>query len=660
MFNDASSGDSSYNWKNHEAYMLDLQVPSGFVMEPGEVVLFSVVGERLPYYRTGTNPSGVKLVLNPGVTSSLPTQSGVFLQDMWGEEFPPDAEIRVKLNVPSSKDTKIVVQAVNRTSVSNAPFFEDFVANARNVESEWSDWMRLNDPALSAEKRPLVIYDASLKTQNSADPINMFSHFNVRASAFSQGSTWDIESQAYEEPGSNGKEDLWWGEWVQVNSWNGTWLANSGRNGYWGGSNTASGGERFVTLFELPTQPLLSVASLQHAQTTYMPDEPTMVIGNSFASLFVDPDYPMDQQPLNDQNIMVAENKRGSPNNRSEWTMTRVDWSYMLNQALWDSYFFSGISPDSASGQSAAQRFAAFQGGSPLPQATLRYEAPLMETAMAAMYSLFDASGEIRAEAPLNSAARMRVQGMFNVNSTSVEAWRALLASTRQVAMDVQGSSNTVTPMGSVYTRTLLPENEENEIWKGFRNLSDAQISRLAEEIVRQVHIRGPFLNLSDFVNRRLRPSGHASQQAGPLQAAIDAAGLNDHISESLADAGMDASGLNPFVRSRIDPDTPVAMGSTGFLTQADLLTVIGPMLSSRSDTFVIRSYGEVGEGTARAWFEAVVQRSPDYVDSSVPHGNVPSWAPEEIPANTGSYDTVIPKRRFRIVSFRWLTEDDV
>lgn len=94
-----------------------------------------------------------------------------------------------------------------------------------------------------------------------------------------------------------------------------------------------------------------------------------------------------------------------------------------------------------------------------------------------------------------------------------------------------------------------------------------------------------------------------------------------------------------------------------GFLTQADMLQSLGPVLTARSDTFVIRAYGDVinpaiGGTTpdARAWCEAVVQRVPDYVDSTVD-----PWATPAAGSDSETFG-----RRFKIVSFRWLSADDI
>jgi len=76
-------------------------------------------------------------------------------------------------------------------------------------------------------------------------------------------------------------------------------------------------------------------------------------------------------------------------------------------------------------------------------------------------------------------------------------------------------------------------------------------------------------------------------------------------------------------------------------VTPAELMAGLAPMLTSRSDTFRIRAYGEaispVDQTTvqAAAWCEAIVQRIPD-------------------PAPNGL------GRRFVVIYFRWLGPDDV
>ncbi|MBW2704609.1 MAG: hypothetical protein JRF33_27650 [Deltaproteobacteria bacterium] len=86
-----------------------------------------------------------------------------------------------------------------------------------------------------------------------------------------------------------------------------------------------------------------------------------------------------------------------------------------------------------------------------------------------------------------------------------------------------------------------------------------------------------------------------------------------------------------------------------------------------RDDTFRIRAYGESNDASgkvlARAWCEAIVQRTPEYCDSTN-DAEVPA---REIDANgrfSDNPDLTSSNRRFgrkfRIESFRWLSPSEV
>jgi hypothetical protein len=90
------------------------------------------------------------------------------------------------------------------------------------------------------------------------------------------------------------------------------------------------------------------------------------------------------------------------------------------------------------------------------------------------------------------------------------------------------------------------------------------------------------------------------------------------------------------------------------------VLSALGASLSARSDSFTIRTYGDsvnpaTGDVTGRAWCEAVVQRLPDYVrPESVPDGDA-STKIANLHADNQTFG-----RRFHIVSFRWLSAEDI
>jgi hypothetical protein len=258
------------------------------------------------------------------------------------------------------------------------------------------------------------------------------------------------------------------------------------------------------------------------------------------------------------------------------------------------------------------------------------------------------------------------VEGAFNINSTSVEAWKAVFSSLKNVPAGTQ------TATSAPFSRTLTPTagsaaaatGTSPDSWAGFRDLSAAEVQSLAEEMVMQVRKRGPFLSLADFVNRRLIKTADDTfglGLSGALQAALDRAVNQTSLLtpafnvKSSATASNSATNPNPIAFSEIGYILPSALaGFPGYVLQGDVLSVLGPTLAARSDTFTIRTYGDTtnpatGDITGRAWCEAVVQRMPDYVDST-PAANTPA---ANTPAETFG-------RRFQIVSFRWLGPDDI
>jgi hypothetical protein len=266
------------------------------------------------------------------------------------------------------------------------------------------------------------------------------------------------------------------------------------------------------------------------------------------------------------------------------------------------------------------------------------------------------------------TAALLRVEGMFNVNSTSVQAWRALLSSLLNeeilVTEPLGRMDRSADVQGTPVVGLLAPQDLEaqgqgavalNEPaqWRGRRELSEQEITELAQAIVREVRLRGPFLSLADFVNRRVGNDAELAR-AGTIQSALD----SDEVS---INAGYRNGGrmVGPAANRLPFPEAeqgPMSTGIPGIVKQADLLTPLAPILSARSDTFRIRAYGESvdasGRVVARAWCEAVVERQADFVDPSDPPETRLNNLRSPVNRNFG--------RRFEIVSFRWIGPQEV
>lgn len=415
-------------------------------------------------------------------------------------------------------------------------------------------------------------------------------------------------------------------------------------HGIWGGSiDDPSAGSSDVVLFDIPRQPLVSLGQLQHANLGRFSYEPTYIIGNSYANIR----FPMDdwRGTLNDT-MSLEDGLTGS--------FDLYDVSYLVNESLWDSYFLSTVPAAITSTDVEAFR----EGSYSFPNARFKYLNPEGVTGVDEATIRDPAAGA----AFDTNAAIMMVDGAFNVNSTSVDAWKAVLSSlsdqeipTYNVASGDFDSwqdeseihfSKFSAPLGDGFDS----DSPSDDFWNGYRTLSEDQVTNLAVAIVEQVKLRGPFNSMAEFVNRALEdgPLG----QSGVLQSALDDpnAGVNnvtldDNYTRVVSSDDSD-------VDDRLSGSQ--AAGFPGYLTQGDVLQALGPILTPRSDTFVIRGYGDVtdpvtGKTQGAAWCEAVVQRVPTPVGLSSITGL------SDLRAEDPDFG-----RQFKVLHFRWLTEDEI
>jgi Tfp pilus assembly protein PilX len=340
---------------------------------------------------------------------------------------------------------------------------------------------------------------------------------------------------------------------------------------------------------------------------------------------------------------------------------TYHDQSWMANTALWDTWFLGGIVSPGPSGSWNRESRSQKQQFQELAEqkATLRNSRLIHyphKSATGALDELFNGEN-LRPQAIGKLAKYLLVDGAFNVNSTSETAWKAFLMSVRQQELlDANGApSGKTNPFGTLgYTANSATTGTEGD-WAGFRDLTDSNIDTLAKAIVTEVKARGPFLNMADFVNRRPNSSDATQRALGALQAAIDKSGLNSRFTaagRTLVPADVPEFAGKDILSS--EPAPAKGVGAAGFLSQAALLTAFGSQITVRGDTFIIRTYGDSRDSAdkilAQAWCEAVVQRTPEFVDSS---------NPPEAATGLSTVNTTFG-RKFSIVSFRWLSKNEI
>ena len=475
---------------------------------------------------------------------------------------------------------------------------------------------------------------------------------------------------------------------------------DGGRNGFLGIS-LAAGGEQvsFASVLELPVHPPFSLAGFAGMRLTpgwfdsgsselpalrrqqYQSGVPGVGIGNSFADPCIAPGAVYQHHELNIPAISGS---------CSQIFEDFFDHGFLVNDALWDRFFCSSISdmPRAAGGgvKKARETLQEFIGGiSPLPVSRYRLTAePMARDEMI---------GRILADDGWKKVARyLLIDGGFNVNSTSVDAWQAVLQGlqNRRLAARQAGTLATVGNDSTEMARSVFfsrfgvstttksidsvggynpmtggnfrASGSQATAWSELRELSPAQIRQLAEAMVIIVKKRGPFLNMADFVNRRLDPSNEDDSLCGALQAAIDATPFNSSLFNVKTPA-LPAGNL--FVFPKADEGS-IHAAAPGYLIQSDVLASLGNVLTVRDDTFIVRSYGNVcdarGRVLSQAWCEATVQRCVEYVDRANAPEDLPS-ASTTASVQQGTRLTAVNTvfgRRLCVVSRKWLSAMDI
>ena len=711
-------GVSLRSWFNDtwRSLQLSLEDPSGVVdLMPGETKVFSPPAGQVAYLDYGT-PAACSLSLAPGFVAGR--AAGVFLRM---ENLPGSARASGRLLKLNTGRDAIAADI-------------DFPGWTRGTPIRMS--FRSDDPAAAsslfhslygpdAPKGPEISLD---EARSNPRPFGTFS-FGLRLAhdgttkldqgVVSRGTIQSSPFSGYTELGDKSREVLTdlspttgrvtaLGDGIQylgashpvnapfdlyyrpLTGWMDSYApqADAGQRGYIvSGFDAASGLSRAVVA-ELPTTPPQSLADLQGWDARgFNPAPPFQfgLIGNSDASPIL---------PAEDVVGRWFDNA-GVYHTRGELSATFLqhDDSFCLNHVLFDDWFVSSLAPASSAWGRLGATTPASQVIAELKLAYRQHLAgkPLSNPCYqlspeAAQFSPDSVDAAKFPDAYLRFGAYLSVPGQFNVNSCSVPAWRAVLGHLRDqqvpVAKAARGDVSLEKSRHPLPRMVPAPEAATTSgtpaaALTGFAALTDAQLDRLAVEVVKQVRARGPFLSLSEFINRRLRLyDGTDTDLAldGALQAALKALERTPAMHPAAPAAALGKPTTPPtdprlfpagYPSDYINPRASVgnsAHGLPGWPRQADLLRGLAPIITVRDDTFIVRCLGESpnGEGTARAWCEAVYQRLPEYVDPRVPAYQAPLGdKPDPLQPTFGLPNTVLG-RRIKMVSFRWLRFDEI
>ena len=587
-------------------------------------------------------------------------------------------------------------------------------------------------PKPNSPSMPLAVVDFSIRwpidedgatTKNGAFPLfiqsnPMATQTRPEATGYSPNNTaisgWEGNRTAttlpyYSTTSTSFKLRVWdpgssWGAVMQTNP--------SGELAYGAMSNSIAGQNKAVYT-EVPLSAPISLAQFTHANFGITDQEPLFSIGNSFASSFA---------PING---FAKTSIYGV-------AITWVDRTHISNAALFDRYFFSGAAPETRGGvvkRTQATVIDDFQKkGTPMlnPRMALFTKRDDATTAKRLNNHRLIA-GSVLNEGAFNiNSTSVQAWAIVLAN-----AKRNAMAGIDEVTPDAKSNTRFPRAMQLAETLyNYKTPFAKADAWTGLATLDDTQIQILARNIVDEIRWRArdlhrieenmwsvpnpsgppdrhtlpsfrdkqtvvPFQCLSQFVNRFHCAAGTRVTTAygGCLQSAIaradsDGSQLSNRSSAAAATydgsivsprgnsgkGGVPFNGPYPDNLQMKDPRFPTVpkahmlLGAPTSLLQSDILAAIGPALSARSDTFVIRAYGETTEAPgststrAGTWVEAVVQRTPEFVDASqAPETEVHD--PNDVAKNNVSklkLANCCLGRRFEIVSIRILSQKDL
>ena len=333
-------------------------------------------------------------------------------------------------------------------------------------------------------------------------------------------------------------------------------------------------------------------------------------------------------------------------------------WGGDLNE-VFDRYFISGI-PRDTTGSFWTPEDAELPGSLPNP-----------------FISIPDPSSVTAADLLLEDTAQHLFQeGAFNFNSTSIEAWQAVLlgnsiydwtwtlnrgtsSETSETRLNLESAFFRLPFSGHLRSESITKWEFPFELYEDEEESDDDYPYLDASEkelIFRNPHASNPIKDWrpTAALGHRELDTGASRELAAKIVDKLKERGRPFGSFKELANAGLLQDAIDETPINAVDPNTlyinsasdkRIPRNASAFLSQADLLSALSPGMSARSDTFRIRSYASIQsslsqKSVARTYCEAIVQRMPERIDKDR----------SRIMENAQGFG-----RRFKIIDIQWL-----
>ena len=255
---------------------------------------------------------------------------------------------------------------------------------------------------------------------------------------------------------------------------------SDGNNGFYGKSYSLVDGDTHFPLIDIPKRPLSSLVQLSGANIGTRLFEPTHAIGNSWKPPYI---------PTGS----IYYNANNYHHSKRIYTLNDVSWQ--ANDALFDRYFFSGVAPaykiNNLGYQKTGSLAEALEAFHKQDFNVAKFN-PLMQPHNSTSTSLKSILTELDPESPRDPneiytgfkkmAAFSMLKGTFNVNSTSIKAWKSLLSANKNLTLESAQNTTSKSTGTPFPLATTVSDVGSNNGWETFSRLSDNQITTLAQK----------------------------------------------------------------------------------------------------------------------------------------------------------------------------------